>query len=1144
MNTPILIPAFRPGSQLTALVEQLVKAPVPAIIIVDNGNGPESEAVFEHCATLPNIRILRRDTNVGKGAGLKTGIAYILDAFPASGGVVIADADGQHHPDDILRVARSLEQNPDCLVLGCRQFDKRVPLRSRLGNLCTRALTRVILGLRVQDSQTGLRGIPCKFLPYLPSFTSNGFEFELDMLIASKHLGISLVEERIQTIYEPGNPTSHFDPIRDSMRIYFVLFRFGLLSLLTAALDSLAFVFAYRATASILVSQLMSRAMAGLFNYHAARKAVFLSHERHRVLFSKYILLVVASGAASYGLIHLLTRLFAIDLILAKLSAESLLFIANFVLQRDFVFSSRPRTAATDWNQYHRSVPFTARLTRKHTARVLLAALRKFPHYADGGIIVEPGGVKSRFLGRIVRELQPSAYYIVESNDHGLKILSQRTSQPPQVGKHSVDVSSMNLNLHADAVFSVDLIEHFDPAGARSAVCKHFELLQPGGYAILSFPTPTLLYRVARRVTEFFGLWNRPDERPLSRQDVLESVAPLGEVVLEKTLWPLADARHLVVVRKRALPRGGRRSGVMAAQIRRLSLWVVLVAFLALTVYGLLHQNLFHQETWTATGIKRVLIFTACYALCFTAFALWKPGLFFPAVLVAALAYTAVAAGPLALLTVGLILLSSLVLGQTILARLSAFEAGSVSGAILALLLGLSIYMFTVSIAAHAPVNYPAAYLAALAAPLLWNFRAAVGWLARIPSLLKPVRLTRTQHAATSFLIFFLLLHWLVALEPEAGSDGLAVHLTVPSSVALNHQWAFDVTKHLWAVMPMGADWCFTLAYLLGGEAAARLLNLALFLCIAALLLSVIRKWLPLAPALLTVTMFAATPLVQLVTGSLFAENLWALLCLGALLSLGRYREGGPDASLYLAFALLGAAASAKFGALAFLLPCGLIALWTLFGRHAKSVVGSAKTASVALACFLFFSAPPYVTASFKTGDPVFPYLPKTFPSRYVVAAGSGSPAEPKAHLKLSTLFDLTFHTSLFREVQDGAMGFQYLLFLPLSLLLLRRNWPDLALLSGFALVFFVPVTLEIEPMCAISIPHSHSRRCSLPPRCRLCGSTAGSTRSRCCWPARWFVSTSTSFHRRTGCLGISSPTPPLAAPGRSMSQRTRLSEI
>ena len=223
MNTPILIPAFQPGPQLPALIERLAQSAVPAIVIVDDGSSPECAEIFELCATFPQVHPLRHETNLGKGAAIKTGIRYILETFPDCTGAVTADADGQHDPADILRIASALEQNPDCLVLGARQFDRQVPVRSRIGNLATRALARAILGQRVQDSQTGLRGLPRKLLPYLCDLPSSGYEFELDMLIAAKHLGLAVVEEPIETIYAPGNPTSHFDPLRDSMKIYFVL---------------------------------------------------------------------------------------------------------------------------------------------------------------------------------------------------------------------------------------------------------------------------------------------------------------------------------------------------------------------------------------------------------------------------------------------------------------------------------------------------------------------------------------------------------------------------------------------------------------------------------------------------------------------------------------------------------------------------------------------------------------------------------------------------------------------------------------------------------------------------------------------------------------------------------------------------------
>ncbi|NLI92530.1 MAG: hypothetical protein GX434_10100 [Peptococcaceae bacterium] len=49
---------------------------------------------------------------MGKGAALKTGIQYAAQNYPECCGYVTADADGQHAPEDILKVADSLEQNP------------------------------------------------------------------------------------------------------------------------------------------------------------------------------------------------------------------------------------------------------------------------------------------------------------------------------------------------------------------------------------------------------------------------------------------------------------------------------------------------------------------------------------------------------------------------------------------------------------------------------------------------------------------------------------------------------------------------------------------------------------------------------------------------------------------------------------------------------------------------------------------------------------------------------------------------------------------------------------------------------------------------------------------------------------------------
>ncbi|HBY61172.1 MAG TPA: hypothetical protein DEH78_15225, partial [Solibacterales bacterium] len=73
------------------------------------------------------------------------------------------------------------------------------------------------------------------------------------------------------TIYEDGNPSSHFNPLLDSLKIYFVLLRFGFVALLTALVDNAVFYFAWRATGDVLQSQVTGRAAAVAFNYLAAR---------------------------------------------------------------------------------------------------------------------------------------------------------------------------------------------------------------------------------------------------------------------------------------------------------------------------------------------------------------------------------------------------------------------------------------------------------------------------------------------------------------------------------------------------------------------------------------------------------------------------------------------------------------------------------------------------------------------------------------------------------------------------------------------------------------------------------------------------------------------------------------------------------
>jgi putative flippase GtrA len=161
------------------------------------------------------------------------------------------------------------------------------------------------------------------------------------MLIQARQQGLPILEQPIQTLYVDGNASSHFHPLFDSMKVYFVLLRFSFVSMLTALIDNLVFLLVYRMANSILIGQICARSCAVFLNYTVARRAVFLSRGRIESTLPRFLLLVALNGLLSYALIQFLLAHTKLSVIAAKVLAETLLFGFSFVIQRDFVFSKR-----------------------------------------------------------------------------------------------------------------------------------------------------------------------------------------------------------------------------------------------------------------------------------------------------------------------------------------------------------------------------------------------------------------------------------------------------------------------------------------------------------------------------------------------------------------------------------------------------------------------------------------------------------------------------------------------------------------------------------------------------------------------------------------------------------------------------------
>lgn len=344
MSIPILIPAFNPDENLIGVVEGLQKNGTTDIIVVDDGSNPDSKNILRRLSEYPGCHIYSHAVNLGKGRAIKSGLNYAVNKFPELKGVVTADADGQHLPGDIIRVRKELSANPDKLILGSRKFDCDIPFRSKLGNIITKKVFHLLTGIKISDTQTGLRGIPFAYIPECLRLDGEKYEYEINMLVSCSRNRISLKEIPIETVYLENNRSSHFNPVLDSIKIYFVLFRFLLSSLTTALIDFIVFIICTGLGLKVLPSIILSRLVAGNYNFIVNKKIVFRSDSGYASSFLKYWMLVILLGSISYFGISSLVNYLNFNVLLAKAIIESILFVVSFAVQRILVFNSSELT--------------------------------------------------------------------------------------------------------------------------------------------------------------------------------------------------------------------------------------------------------------------------------------------------------------------------------------------------------------------------------------------------------------------------------------------------------------------------------------------------------------------------------------------------------------------------------------------------------------------------------------------------------------------------------------------------------------------------------------------------------------------------------------------------------------------------------
>jgi hypothetical protein len=166
----------------------------------------------------------------------------------------------------------------------------------------------------------------------------SAYDYELAMLIYANKNNFTIMDVPIATIYEEGNKSSHFRPIIDSLKIYFVFLRFSINSIFTAIVDYTVFALTYFISSNILASFILSRIFSCSFNFYFGKFSVFKSKKPARSEFIKYIGLVILHMLTTYYTVNIILNSYEINIIVAKAFVELSLFLISFLIQRLFIF--------------------------------------------------------------------------------------------------------------------------------------------------------------------------------------------------------------------------------------------------------------------------------------------------------------------------------------------------------------------------------------------------------------------------------------------------------------------------------------------------------------------------------------------------------------------------------------------------------------------------------------------------------------------------------------------------------------------------------------------------------------------------------------------------------------------------------------
>ena len=215
-----VVPVYNHAATVADVVRKAAGVGFPVFVVNDGS----TDDLYDQIEDISGYKLVEHRENLGKGAALLSGFAA---AAVEADWAITVDADGQHYPEDALRLIAAIDPRLRSIIVGKREgmTGEAVPWTSRFGRKFSNFWVWISGGPLLSDSQSGMRIYPLPEVITLP-VRARRFQYEVEVLVQAARKGLPIVEAPISVAYAPqGGRISHFRPFVDFLRNFLTFTR-------------------------------------------------------------------------------------------------------------------------------------------------------------------------------------------------------------------------------------------------------------------------------------------------------------------------------------------------------------------------------------------------------------------------------------------------------------------------------------------------------------------------------------------------------------------------------------------------------------------------------------------------------------------------------------------------------------------------------------------------------------------------------------------------------------------------------------------------------------------------------------------------------------------------------------------------------